>query len=87
MPAEWNAEKRFETIRHETTALDHPIKISHIDNDVIVLAKLFGCSLPVSTDAGMKNTPKSFSNFNHMYERARIRDGMARVASSYLGMF
>lgn len=39
-------EIKYQTIRHETPVLDHPIRIIHIDNDVIALDK--PCSLPVS---------------------------------------
>lgn len=33
--------------RHETPVLEHPIKIIHIDNDLVVLDK--PCSMPVSS--------------------------------------
>lgn len=39
--------KNNQQIRHETPVLSHPIKIIHIDNDLIVLDK--PCSVPVSS--------------------------------------
>lgn len=41
-----NKPNKLNKIRHETPVLDHPIKIIHIDNDLIVLDK--PSSVPVS---------------------------------------
>lgn len=41
--------------RHETPVLDHPIKIIHLDNDLVVMDK--PCSVPVSNATGVQQIP------------------------------